>query len=175
MSAALDKKKKIVAWSHRCAATPRNYRDRGMTEGKVPLYIGCVEPDDFPAGLVANLEKSFFPVASGMPRGWWRGPIHTFHAFAVQCFIDEIAVATKQDAVQLRLDLLGPPRRLKYEDSDKPGFDTGRLAGVLQLAADADRLEGQAQRRPRRRHRLSFHVRRLRRARVRSVGGEATS
>ncbi|HEY2394765.1 MAG TPA: molybdopterin cofactor-binding domain-containing protein [Rudaea sp.] len=136
MSAALDKKKKIVAWSHRCAATPRNYRDRGMSEGKVPLYIGCVEPDDFPAGLVANLEKSFFPVASGMPRGWWRGPIHTFHAFAVQCFIDEIAVATKQDAVQLRLDLLGPPRRLKYEDSDKPGFDTGRLAGVLQLAAD---------------------------------------
>ena len=137
MSAALDKKKKLTGWSHRCAATPRNYRDRGMTEGKVPQYIGCVEPDDFPAGLVANLEKSFFPVASGMPRGWWRGPIHTFHAFAVQSFIDEIAVATKQDAVQLRLDLLGPPRHLKYEDSDQPGFDTGRLAGVLQLAADS--------------------------------------
>ena len=136
MSAALDKKKKITGWSHRCAATPRNYRDRGMLEGKTPLYVGCVEPDDFPAGLVANLEKSFFPVASGMPRGWWRGPIHTFHAFAVQSFIDEIAVATKQDAVQLRLDLLGPPRRMKYEDSDKPGFDTGRLAGVLRLAAD---------------------------------------
>jgi len=136
MSAALDKKKKVIGWSHRCAATPRNYRDRGMSEGKVPLSIGCVESDDFPAGLVANLEKSFFPVASGMPRGWWRGPIHTFHAFAVQSFIDEIAVATKQDAVQLRLDLLGPPRRMKYEDSDQPGFDTGRLAGVLQLAAD---------------------------------------
>jgi isoquinoline 1-oxidoreductase beta subunit len=136
MSATIDKKKKITGWSHRCAATPRNYRDRGMAERKVPLYIGCVEPDDFPAGLVANLEKSFFPVASGMPRGWWRGPIHTFHAFAVQSFIDEIAVATKQDAVQLRLDLLGPPRRLKYEGSDKPGFDTGRLAGVLQVAAD---------------------------------------
>jgi len=54
----------------------------------------------------------------------------------VQSFIDEIAVATKQDAVQLRLDLLGPPRRIKYENSDKPGFDTGRLAGVLQRAAD---------------------------------------
>jgi isoquinoline 1-oxidoreductase beta subunit len=107
-----------------------------MTEGKRPLYVGCVEPDDFPAGLVANLEKTFFPIASGMPRGWWRGPIHTFHAFAVQSFLDEIAIATKQDAVQLRLDLLGPPRRMKYEDSDHPGFDTGRLAGVLQLAAD---------------------------------------
>lgn len=136
LSAALDRKKKIVGWSHRCAATPRNYRDRGMAEGKTPLYVGCVEPDDFPAGLVANLEKTFFPIASGMPRGWWRGPIHTFHAFAVQSFIDEIAIATKQDAVQLRLDLLGPPRRMPYEGSDQPGFDTGRLAGVLQLAAD---------------------------------------
>jgi isoquinoline 1-oxidoreductase beta subunit len=134
MTATLDKKKKITGWSHRCAATPRNYRDSGMKDS--PLYIGCIEPDDFPANLVANLEKTFFPVASGMPRGWWRGPIHTFHAFAVQSFIDEIAVATKQDAVQLRLDLLGPPRHLKYENSDNPGFDTGRLAGVLKLAAE---------------------------------------
>jgi isoquinoline 1-oxidoreductase beta subunit len=135
MSAAIDKNKRVIGWSHRCAATPRKYRDPGMKDD-VPSYIGCVEPDDFPAGLIANLEKAFFPVASGMPRGWWRGPIHTFHAFAVQSFIDEIAVATKQDAVKLRLDLLGPPRRIKYENSDKPGFDTGRLAGVLQRAAD---------------------------------------
>ena len=134
MSAAVDKNKKITGWSHRCAATPRNYRDSGMKDR--PLYIGCIEPDDFPAGLVANLDKTFFPVASGMPRGWWRGPIHTFHAFAVQSFIDEIAVWTKQDAVQLRLDLLGEPRHILYEGSDKPGFDTGRLAGVLKLAAE---------------------------------------
>lgn len=132
LRAGLDKKKKFVAWSHRCAATPRNYRDSGMKTA--PLYIGCIEPDDFPAGLVANLDKSFFPVASGMPRGWWRGPIHTFHAFAVQSFIDEVAIATKQDAVQLRLDLLGAPRKLSYQGESR--FDTGRLAGVLQLAAD---------------------------------------
>jgi isoquinoline 1-oxidoreductase beta subunit len=134
LTATFDKKKKLTGWSHRCAATPRNYRDSGMKND--PLYIGCIEPDDFPAGLVANLEKTFFPVASGMPRGWWRGPIHTFHAFAVQCFIDEIAVAMKQDAVQLRLDMLGEPRKLKYEGTDNPGFDTGRLANVLKIAAD---------------------------------------
>ena len=132
LRAGLDKKKKLVAWSHRCAATPRNYRDSGMKNR--PLFIGCIEPDDFPAGLVANLDKSFFAVASGMPRGWWRGPIHTFHAFAVQSFVDEVAIATKQDAVQLRLDLLGAPRKLQYEG--RPQFDTGRLAGVLKLAAD---------------------------------------
>ncbi len=134
MAATLDKKKKSTSWSHRCAATPRNYRDSGMKDS--PLYVGCIEPDDFPAGLVANLEKTFFSVTSGMPRGWWRGPIHTFHAFAVQSFIDEIAVNSKQDAVQLRLDMLGEPRRIKYEGSDNPGFDTGRLATVLKAAAD---------------------------------------
>jgi len=134
MAATFDKKKKITSWSHRCAATPRNYRDSGMKDS--PIYIGCIEPDDFPAGLVANLEKTFFPVSSGMPRGWWRGPIHNFHAFAVQSFIDEIAVNLKIDAVQLRLDLLGEPRKIKYEGSDNPGFDTGRLAGVLNAAAD---------------------------------------
>ncbi len=134
LTATFDKKKKLTGWSHRCAATPRNYRDSGMKND--PIYIGCLEPDDFPAGLVANLEKTFFPVASGMPRGWWRGPIHTFHAFAVQSFIDEIAVAMKGDAVQLRLDMLGESRKLKYEGSDNPGFDTGRLANVLNIAAD---------------------------------------
>lgn len=134
MSATLDAKKKITGWSHRCAATPRNYRDTGMKDR--PIFIGCLEPDDFPAGLVANLDKTFFPIASGMPRGWWRGPIHTFHAFAVQSFIDEIAIVTKQDAVQLRLDMLGAPRKVSYNGSDDPGFDTGRLAGVLKLAAD---------------------------------------
>ena len=134
LGAALDKKKKVVGWSHRCAATPRNYRDPGK-KGE-SIAIGCIEAEDFPAYLVANLEKTFYPVASGMPRGWWRGPIHTFHAFAVQSFIDEIAVVTKQDAVQLRLDLLGAPRKIPYKDYGGPTFDTGRMAGVLKLAAE---------------------------------------
>ena len=134
LTATFDKKKKLTGWSHRCAATPRNYRDATLT--KDPPYAGCIEPDDFPAGLVANLEKTFYAVASGMPRSRRRGSIDSFHAFAVQSFIDEIAVATKQDALQLRLDMLGEPRKLNYKGSDNPGFDTGRLANVLNLAAD---------------------------------------
>jgi isoquinoline 1-oxidoreductase subunit beta len=134
MGAALDKKKKVVAWSHRCAATPRNYRDPAMKQESIAA--GCLGAEDFPAYVVANLEKTFFPVASGMPCGAWRGQIHTFHAFAVQSFIDEIAVTTKQDAVQLRLDLLGPPRQIPYKDRGGPTFDTGRMADVLRLAAD---------------------------------------
>jgi isoquinoline 1-oxidoreductase beta subunit len=134
LCAGLDRKKKLIAWSHRTAATPLNYRDKALRER--PLWVGCLEPDDFPAGLVANLEKRFLPIASGMPRGAWRAPLHTFHAFAVQSFLDEIAVATKQDPLQLRLALLGAPRQLPYSGHGGPTFDTGRLAGVLRLAAD---------------------------------------
>jgi isoquinoline 1-oxidoreductase beta subunit len=133
LAATLDRKKKVTSWSHWCAATPRPYRENGR---KRRIFDGCLEPDDFPAGLVANLDKTFFGVPSGMPRGWWRAPIHTFHAFAVQSFVDEVAIATKQDAVKLRLELLGEPRLIPYSGHGGPNFDTGRLANVLKLCAE---------------------------------------
>ncbi len=132
LAATLDRKKHLTGWSHRCAATPRNYRDAAL-KGK-PVFVDCLAADDFPAGLVANLEKTFYSLASGMPRGTSRAPLDTFHAFAVESFIDEIAVATKQDAVKLRLDLLGEPRVIPQVGG--PGFDTGRLANVLRTCAE---------------------------------------
>ena len=133
LSATLDRRKQVTGWTHRCAATPRPYREgRGR---KRPINTGCLEADDFPAGLVANLDKTFYGVDSGMPRGWWRAPLHTFHAFAVQSFIDELAIASKQDAVKLRLAMLGEPRQLPYSGHGGPHFDTGRLANVLKLCA----------------------------------------
>lgn len=134
LTATLDRRKRITGWSHRCAATPRYYRDPRPKQP--PLNQGTLEADDFPAGLVANLEKTFHAVESGMPRGPWRAPLHSFHAFAVQCFIDEVAVATKQDALKLRLALLGEPRRIPYSGHGDPEFDTGRLAEVLRRCAE---------------------------------------
>jgi isoquinoline 1-oxidoreductase beta subunit len=133
LSATLDRRKKVTSWTHACAATPRPYRENGRQRR---IFDGCLEPDDFPAGLVANLDKTFSSVPSGMPRGWWRAPIHTFHAFAVQSFVDEIAVATKQDAVALRLAMLGEPREIPFSGHGGPVFDTGRLANVLKRCAE---------------------------------------
>ncbi len=133
MRATLDRKNEITGWSQRCAATPRNYRDAGMQDK--PIWTGCLVPDDFPANLIANLEKSFCAIESGMPRGWWRGPVHTFGAFAVESFIDEIAHEARQDPLQLRLKLLGAARELPYLDVGGPVFDTGRMAAVLKAAA----------------------------------------
>ncbi|MGH8121709.1 MAG: molybdopterin cofactor-binding domain-containing protein [Rudaea sp.] len=133
MLATLDRKHEISGWSQRCAATPLNYRDAGMKDK--PIWSGCLVADDFPANLIANLQKSFYAIDSGMPRGWWRGPVHTFGAFAVESFIDEIAHETRQDPLQLRLKLLGDARELPYKDYGGPVFDTGRMAAVLKAAA----------------------------------------
>ncbi len=133
MLATLDRQNEITGWSQRCAATPRNYRDTAMKNE--PIWTGCLVPDDFPANLIANLQKSFYTIDSGMPRGWWRGPVHTFGAFAVESFVDEIAHETRQDPLQLRLKLLGAARELPYKDYGGPIFDTGRMAAVLKAAA----------------------------------------
>ena len=134
MEATLDRRNRVAGWSHQCAATPCTWRAPGMQND--PLWKGCLEPDDFPAGLVDNLEKAFYPIDSGMPRGWWRAPPDTFHSFAVQSFIDEIAYEVRRDAVELRLEMLGEPREIPYSGHDGLVFDTGLMANVLKLCAE---------------------------------------
>ncbi len=139
MEVTLDRRNRVAGWSHRCAATSRTWRAPGMQDD--PLWKGCLEPDDFPAGLIDNLEKTFYPIESGMPRGWWRAPLHTFHAFAVQSFIDEIAYEVRRDAVELRLEMLGEPREIPYRGDGGPVFDSGRMANVLRLCAEKIRWD----------------------------------
>lgn len=127
LTATLDRKQHLTGWSHRVAATPRNWRDSRLA-GQ-PVFAGVLDADAFPAGLLPNFQQLFHALPCGLPRGELRGGAHAFQAFATQCFLDEIAAATHQDPVVLRMDLLGAPRMLR------PGFDTGRLAGVLRIAA----------------------------------------
>lgn len=127
LTATLDRRKRLTGWSHRVAATPRNWRDSRLA-GQ-PVFAGLLDADAFPAGLVPNLQQLFHALPCGQPRGDSHGGAQAFQAFAAQCFLDEIAHATHQDPVVLRMDLLGAPRMLR------PDFDTGRLAGVLRIAA----------------------------------------
>lgn len=86
---------------------------------------------------MANLRLEWCAVNSGVPRGSWRAPAHWANAFVVQSFIDEIAHASGQDALALRLQMLGAPEALDYAQHGGPKFDTGRLAAVLQRVAAA--------------------------------------
>ena len=121
LAASLDGHNRIAAWSHRCAATPLDARTPNA---------GLLEAQAFPAGFVAHLEQRFHPLSTNLPLagGAW---LDALRAFAVECFIDELAVISRQDAVKMRLAML--------EDAKAPatihGVERTRLTQVLRRCA----------------------------------------
>ena len=121
LSAGLDAKGMPVAWNNRFAGSSviarwlppafNNGLDPDTTEGAIDLVY------DLP-----NLHVEYVRVEPpGIPTAFWRsvGPSH--NVFVTESFMDELAVAAKQDPVAYRLALL-----------DK----TPRAKAVLALAAD---------------------------------------
>ncbi|HSC05683.1 MAG TPA: molybdopterin cofactor-binding domain-containing protein, partial [Steroidobacteraceae bacterium] len=133
-AAALDSQGNVTGWRHRVAATSRKWRVEDM--GDAEDWIGCADPDGFPAGSVPNYSCEFSAVEFGLARGWWRAPLPMFVAFPTQSFVDEVAIASGQDPLALRLKLLGESRELDYRDHGGPKFHTGRMAAVLRRAAE---------------------------------------
>jgi len=80
--------------------------------------------------------------------GWLRSVQNIFHAFAINSFVDEMAVAAKRDPLEFLLDIIGPPRHVdlaaqgvsQYFNYDAPidkyPIDTGRLANVVKVVAE---------------------------------------
>jgi isoquinoline 1-oxidoreductase beta subunit len=133
LHATLDRRGNITSWRHQLASTPRNAR-RGVPAER--LWQGECYPDALPAGLVPNYEMIWHELESGVPRGNWRAPAHNMTAFAVECFIDEVAHASRRDPLELRLKLLGDPRTLPYRGFGGPTLDIARMTAVLEAAAE---------------------------------------
>jgi isoquinoline 1-oxidoreductase beta subunit len=131
--AALDAGGGVTGWAHRLASASKYYRRAGVKPED--MWTPELYPDDFPAFLVPNLRLEWHAVESGIPRGSWRAPAHTANAFVVQSFLDEVAHASGQDALALRLAMLGPDRVLDYAQHGGPKFSTGRLRTVLERVA----------------------------------------
>jgi isoquinoline 1-oxidoreductase beta subunit len=85
---------------------------------------------DFPYA-VPNVRVEYVPAASAAPRGWLRSVAHTYTAFVVQSFLDELAAAAGRDPYEFRLHLLREPRKILEAGE----IDTQRLRAVLELAA----------------------------------------
>jgi len=121
ISAGLDEKGRPVAWNHRFAGSSviarwvppafNNGLDPDTTEGAINL-----------AYALPNLRVEFLRVEPpAIPTAFWRsvGPSH--NVFVTESFMDELAVAAKQDPVAYRRALLDKAPRAK---------------AVLDLAAD---------------------------------------
>jgi isoquinoline 1-oxidoreductase subunit beta len=68
-----------------------------------------------------------------VPLGWMRSVYALQAGFALESFIDELAVAAGKDPLEYRLHLLAKDQDLTYFTTT---WKTGRMRGVLQLAAD---------------------------------------
>ncbi|RYD23145.1 MAG: xanthine dehydrogenase family protein molybdopterin-binding subunit [Verrucomicrobiaceae bacterium] len=92
--------------------------------------------DEFPSRFVPNLllERTILP--SNTPLGWWRAPGSCALAWAIQCFIDEMAHAAKKDPLEFRLTLLGDDREVPPSGGRGTPYNATRMKGVLKLVAE---------------------------------------
>jgi isoquinoline 1-oxidoreductase beta subunit len=140
LHAGLDAQGKTTAWLHRSVA---------------PTIVSIFAPDPqheapFEQGLglinvpfnVPNLRIENPAAVAHTRIGWFRSVSNVPHAFAVQCFVSELAAAAGRDHRDFLLDLIGPPRRIDpaaLKDSWNHGespmrypVDTGRLRRVIE-------------------------------------------
>ncbi|HYL06837.1 MAG TPA: molybdopterin cofactor-binding domain-containing protein, partial [Thermoanaerobaculia bacterium] len=131
LRAGVDRQGRLVAWTHHLVNVSRyEFRRDSSPPAASEMYA-----DDFPAGFVANFRAEHTAARTRIPTGPWRSTLHSSNAFAVQCFLDEVAVAAGRDPLQLRRELLGEPREVPYRNYGGPRFSTGRMRAVLDLAA----------------------------------------
>jgi CO/xanthine dehydrogenase Mo-binding subunit len=115
---------KLVSPSITARAFPsfvQNGNDPFMTEGLVNLTY------DIP-----NVELSTVIEEVGLRVGYWRSVSHALNAFAVESFIDELALSAQQDPLAFRLALLDklPRQRAVLERVARmASYSTGRTSG----------------------------------------------
>ncbi len=131
ISVIIDHKRQISGWDQRMASASA-LAHRGVPDPR--LWTSEVDANQLPAGLVPNLRSDWYALQSSLPRGPMRAMPHLSNAFAVQCFIDEIAHSMKEDPLDTQLRLLGTPRQVPLGNGGT--LDTGRLINVLKLVAD---------------------------------------
>jgi len=128
---------KPIAWTHRIVSTAIREFFGSAEQLKDPKRVASQEmggaaalPYPFP-----HLRVDFAPLKSRVPRAWWRSVSHSFNAFAVESFVDELAVAARKDPYRFRRELLGEDRKV-LNPLWPDVCETRRLRGVLQLAAE---------------------------------------
>jgi isoquinoline 1-oxidoreductase subunit beta len=136
LQGALDKNGNLTAWKHFQSSTSiaAKWRQDG---DKKP------ESGEFGTAMTIpystqNIRIEYTLAHSSAPRAWWRSVEHSSSGFVVESFVDELARKGGEDPLAFRLKLIGDARKVKQfgAEADSPPLDTGRIKGVLQLAAE---------------------------------------
>jgi isoquinoline 1-oxidoreductase beta subunit len=82
---------------------------------------------------IPSFRLEYTPLPCPVPVGWWRSVEDSINAFAVECFLDELAGAAGFDPLQYRLELLSCSRRIPERGGVV--IETDRLKRVLTAVA----------------------------------------
>jgi isoquinoline 1-oxidoreductase subunit beta len=142
MKAGVGADGKVSAWLHRSVAPSLATIFNPKADHEIPteLGMGFINlPYDIPNLRLEN------PEASAHCRiGWFRSVSNIPHAFAVQCFVSELAAGANKNHRDYLLDLIGPARKIDPnsqqdhwnhgESPQRYPVDTGRLRHVVEVA-----------------------------------------
>jgi isoquinoline 1-oxidoreductase beta subunit len=143
MKAALGANDKPTAWLQRSVFPPiPSIFDVNAVYGDPShLQQGWTDiPYDLP-----NLRIENGPAKAHVRIGWLRSVANIYHAFAIQCFTDELAHAAGRDPLDYLLDLIGKPRTIDFKGVEYPNYgasmdtypwETGRLRRVTEMVAE---------------------------------------
>jgi isoquinoline 1-oxidoreductase beta subunit len=103
-----------AAWRHRIAAPSILRRDPNFNAPVDPTAVEGAK--DLPY-RIPDVQVEYIRADLPLRVGFWRSVGHSYNAFAVECFVDELAHAAGRDPVALRRALLtGTPRHLAVLD-----------------------------------------------------------
>lgn len=147
MKASLDDGGKVTAW-HQSGAWPSIlalWNPAQKVGFNIEYGLGLV---DMPYNGVPNIRIENGEADAMIRVGWYRSVNNIQHAFAMNCFANELAEAAGRDPLEFMLELIGEPTNLdlakdgveeywNYGDSiDDWPIMTGRLSNVLKIAAE---------------------------------------
>ena len=140
LTAGLDANGSLLAWRHT------------MVAPSILDQLGRLE-DDLDGEILSELTHLYGPphlrvdyvkANTQVPVSWMRSVYNMDAAFAEECFLDEVAAASKQDPVALRSELLKAAERITV--SPDP-WSPARLRRVMEVAAERAAWGGTAENR----------------------------
>jgi isoquinoline 1-oxidoreductase beta subunit len=139
LQAAVDRDGNITGWQQRIVG--QSIVAGSPLDSGAPIDFTSVEGAANLPYEIPNLQVELHTTKIGVPIQWWRSVGSTHTAYAVECFLDDIARGTKQDPVELRRKLLANhPRHLAVLNAaaEKSGWGTPLPEGTVRGIALAE-------------------------------------
>ncbi|MBV7501948.1 xanthine dehydrogenase family protein molybdopterin-binding subunit [Achromobacter sp. ACM05] len=142
LEAVMNTQGHVQSWLHRSASPTIASLFAQGAKGQ-QMFESAMSAINMPY-RIPNVRVETAEVEAHARIGWFRSVANIPHAFAAQCFIDELAHRAGKDPQAFALDLIGPARQIdpgtladtwNYTESpERYPYDTGRLRGVIDAA-----------------------------------------